>query len=693
MADILFTQIATENIRSGTDLVQTSGRDAIGKAPGLYAADALATAALFAAHPRFVARSSNGRYFRALPQEGRVQVDLSGARGDGIVDDGPAIRATTAYAAAIGAQGISFSQPRYRMESMTAAESGVVGGAQPSFILASNTVHDFSGAELTRQYGGGGVIFGPSSSAPMISLPLIADVAAGDTTVRLAAAHAAQLSPGETVYWMLGELPYDTNETLNWDTARVVSVTGEYVTLDKPIPQGLLLSSVTGPNKRLVKMPMLKNCLVRDLTVTATNVEGGVTVYGGKRITLERVGGTNLGSGLFGGQYCDGVSLIDCWQDGVVLSQASFGAAFGLAECRNVSIIRPHARGLLTLVKAEAGAEASVIGGHFENTITNAAGQTLGNAVAVIQAVGQGSVSVHDLTVTGHGGYRLAETSNGAADYGGKVHFSGTTRLRHAYEPWSIPVTQMSGRLDMILGGVREVYDFDHLRTWKRRFTLRDNQAIYAFGPPGIMVRASVYASEGLTVGAGQQLTGLWIGRAGDNGYNLANGVNGQIVAGQCSPLAIYGGGVAGLHWAQRNASIQLLCATSAGGGLDPLGKFVEFEASFAPLVNSGHALGEAEWRKASGDRDQREAHFPACDLPAIAAGSSATVDLPVPPMAAGDFIDAVSVTGGLGPLLFSRAEALNGLVRLVLANPGDATVDLPAAALAVSYSKARAGK
>ncbi|HOA50195.1 MAG TPA: hypothetical protein PKJ55_12210, partial [Novosphingobium sp.] len=210
MADILFTQIATENIRSGTDLVQTSGRDAIGKAPGLYAADALATAALFAAHPRFVARSSNGRYFRALPQEGRVQVDLSGARGDGIVDDGPAIRATTAYAAAIGAQGISFSQPRYRMESMTAAESGVVGGAQPSFILASNTVHDFSGAELTRQYGGGGVIFGPSSSAPMISLPLIADVAAGDTTVRLAAAHAAQLSPGETVYWMLGELPYDT---------------------------------------------------------------------------------------------------------------------------------------------------------------------------------------------------------------------------------------------------------------------------------------------------------------------------------------------------------------------------------------------------------------------------------------------------------------------------------------------------
>ena len=211
MADILFTQIANENLRSGADLVQTSGRDSLGRAAGLYVADALANAALFAAHPRFVARSSNGRYFRALPEDGRIQVDLSGAKGDGIIDDGQAIRATFAYAAAIGAQGVRFGQQRYRMESMSAAESGNPSGAQPSLVLGgSSVVHDFGGVELTRQNGGAGIVFGPASAASLISLPLIADVAAGDTTVRLAASDAAQLSVGETVVWTLGELPYDT---------------------------------------------------------------------------------------------------------------------------------------------------------------------------------------------------------------------------------------------------------------------------------------------------------------------------------------------------------------------------------------------------------------------------------------------------------------------------------------------------
>lgn len=692
MADILFTQIATENIRSGTDLVQTSGRETIGKAPGLYAADSVANAALFAAHPRFVARSSNGRYFRALPQDGRVQVDLSGAKGDGTTDDGPAIRAAFAYAAAIGAQGVRFNQRRYRMESMTQAESGISGGAQPSLGLQSNVVHDFGGVDLSRQNGGGGIAFGPASAAAMPSFPLTADVQAGDTVVKLATTDAAQLSVGDTVCWMLGELPYDTAETLNWDFAKVVAIAGEYVTLDKPIPEGLVLASVTGANKRLVKLDVLRNCALRDFTISASNVEYGVAIYGGKQITLERVGGTNLGAGLFGGQYCDGVSLIDCWQDGVVLSQASFGAAFGFAECRNVSVIRPHARSVRNLIKAEAGAEVSIIGGHFENTLVNGAGQSLGTDVAVILAVGQASVSVHDLTVTGHGGYRLAETSNGASAYGGTVHFTGITRLRHAYEPWSIPVTQMSGRLDMILGGVREIYDFDRLRHWKRRFALRDNQSVYAFGPPGIMVKASIYASQGLTAGPGQQLTGMWIGRAGDNGYNLADGIHGQIIAGQNTPLAVYGGGVAGLHWAQRNAPIQLLCATSAEGGLDTAGKFVEFEAWFAPLIDASYTLDEANWRKAGTDRDFREAHFPAFDLPAIPAGSQLTVELAVPPMAAGDFIDAVRVSGDLGALRLTAVEARNGLARLTVSNTGSAAVDLAPTSLAISYSTPRGG-
>lgn len=693
MADILFTQIAAENLRSGTDIVQTSGRDTIGKAPGRYVADALATASLFAAHPRFVARSSNGRYFRALPEDGRVQIDLSGAKGDGVTDDGPAIRATFAYAAAIGAQGVRFGQLRYRMESMSAAESGNPTGAQPSLALsASAGVHDFGGVELTRQNGGAGIGFGPASVASLVSLPLIADVAVGDRTVRLAASDAAQLSPGEIVTWTLGELPYDTPETLNWDFAKVVSISGEYVTLDKPIPEGLLLGSVTGANKRLVRLPILRDCVLRDFSITASNVEHGIAIYGGKRITLERVGGTNLGSGLLAAQYCDGVTLSDCWQDGVVLSQTSFGAAFSFAECRAVTLVRPHARSVLSLVKAEAGAEVTIIGGHFENTIADTAGQSLGTAVPVINALGRSVVSVHDLTVTGHGGYRLAETSNGNPGFEGSVRFNGVTRLRHPAPPFSIPITQISGKLDLAIGGVREVYDFDRLRRWKRRFMLRDNQSVYAFGPPGILVRGNVYVASGLTIGAGQQLTGLWMGRSGDNGSNLVTGVYGELAAGQDRPISVYGGTVGGVHWAQRNSSLQLLCTTSAGAGLNAEGKFVDFEGWFAPLVEAGYALAEAEWRKEGTARDLREAHFPAYDLPVLAAGSSVTFDLAIPAMTHADFIDSVRITGGLGTLVLTGAEARNGFVRLTVNNPGQSAYDLPAADIAVGFSSPRGG-
>jgi len=333
-----------------------------------------------------------------------------------------------------------------------------------------------------------------------------------------------------------------------------------------------------------------------------------------------------------------------------------------------------------------------VFGGHFENTMTNASGQSLGENVTVIQALGRSVVSVHDLTVTGHGNYRLAETSNGAAGYEGSIRFNGVTRLRHPTSPFSIPVTQFSGKLDMVIGGVREVYDFDRLRSWKRRFVLRDNQAVYAFGPPGIMVRGNVYASNALTVGAGQQLNGLWIGRSGDNGFNLAAGVNGQIVPGQDQSVSVYGGTVGGVHWAQRNSAIQLLCTTSSGAGLNAAAQFVDFEAWFAPLVEAGYAQSESEWRKAGTERDFREAHFPAFDIPLVAANSSVTVDFAIPAMAAGDFLDAVRVNGGLGALVMTSAEARNGFARLILSNPGQTAFDLAPADIAISYSSPQGG-
>lgn len=115
MADFLFSQFSAQNLRSGTDIVTTSGRTKLGLGSATYVADTLANAALFAAHPQFVGQSSNGRYFRALPVNGELPVELGGALGDGVTDDQPAIQATIAYAEAIGVRTIVFASAVYRL--------------------------------------------------------------------------------------------------------------------------------------------------------------------------------------------------------------------------------------------------------------------------------------------------------------------------------------------------------------------------------------------------------------------------------------------------------------------------------------------------------------------------------------------------------------------------------------------------
>lgn len=115
MADFLFTEFSTQNINSNTDIIHTSGRSTRGIAPARYVSDDLATAALFAAHPRFVGRTSNGRHFRAVPINGAIEVELAGALGDGLSNDQPAIQATIDYAEAIGARTIVFAAKAYRL--------------------------------------------------------------------------------------------------------------------------------------------------------------------------------------------------------------------------------------------------------------------------------------------------------------------------------------------------------------------------------------------------------------------------------------------------------------------------------------------------------------------------------------------------------------------------------------------------
>ena len=692
MADFLFTEIPAQNLRAGTDIVQTSGRDLLGLGAWRYVSDSQATAALFAAHPRFVGRSSNGRYWRALPEAGRIAVEAGGAKGDGVSDDGPVVRAAHAYAAAIGARGASFGGARYRVEALQASEGPVPPSPPIQIIPPLSAVQDHGGATFSRQLGGRGLVYHPQFQSAIVELPLGADVVAGSRDVTLAPGGSAALAVGDTVMWQLGELPYDLPETLNWSFAKVVSISGNVVRLDKPMPEALTLASVTGANKRLRKLAVLSDFVLRDLVLSGP-ADDGVSLYCAERVRIQNVGGRNLGVGTVVAQYCDGLTIEDCWQDGALLTQASYGTAFTFAETRNTVLLRPRARATLGLVRGEAGAHITVIGGMFENTLTNAQGQPLGNQVVVVNAQGRSSLTVHDLTITGFGGYRLLETSNGAAGYEGVAQFSGTLRLNHPTSPYSVPLSSVTGTLDMTINGVREIYNFERLRHWSKRFVLRDGEYRYVFGPAGLLARARAYLTPGVTTGPSGQLTGLWVGRQGNNGSNYADQATGGLVPGKDVNISTYAGDVGGAQWTLRNQPFGLLCVTAANAGLNAANEFVEFEGWFAEQSELDVTLSEDAVRSAGDGQDPLEAVFPAYDLPAIAPGETLAMILPIADMVSSDFVDSVRFVGGFAGLELRGAEPAAGSLKLIIANPGTTAIDRAPTELGIAFHHQVSGR
>lgn len=96
MAVGLFANIHSISIPSGTDLIQTSGWDAIGVGAARYSYDATIDAGAVSANPRVCVRTSNGRGYRLC--EDQPTLFHYGAVGDGIVDDIDAIDAAIADA-------------------------------------------------------------------------------------------------------------------------------------------------------------------------------------------------------------------------------------------------------------------------------------------------------------------------------------------------------------------------------------------------------------------------------------------------------------------------------------------------------------------------------------------------------------------------------------------------------------------
>ena len=96
---VLATAFAAKYFSDEVTAIHTSGYSVTGKGAGLYVSDALATAGLAAAHPRFCKQSLDGRYWRLLADDG-LNLRQAGAIGDGVVNDTAACQAAMAFAEA-----------------------------------------------------------------------------------------------------------------------------------------------------------------------------------------------------------------------------------------------------------------------------------------------------------------------------------------------------------------------------------------------------------------------------------------------------------------------------------------------------------------------------------------------------------------------------------------------------------------
>lgn len=642
-----------------------------------------------------------GRWIKIAVATRSVDLDLLGAAADGTTDDRVALQTAISVS-----DRLTIPTGTYRVGSIPQSEFDWQAGPQPALILQpSIRAIDGQGSTLLLSSSSRGIMGGSMWSNhhtnhfdPSITGTIATDLVAGTRTIPLSAGDGAKFTIGCTVVLQLGELAYDRPEPDEWFFARVTAISGDTLTIDRPVTRPLIVTNQTSYGKFVRRWTLFENLIVSDLTINGPDgdrYENGIGLFGGRNLTFERVGGKNIGATVIGGQYCENVTLDNCWGETSKITQASYGRAFAFAECRNVVMNNCRATATSSFCGVEANTTISINSPLFENTLLNSAGVPYGSFVTAFLAAGRSLMTVRDATITGYGGFILStDQSHTGEAYRSSVNFLGTTRMSITSDPFAMDPRSINGLLDLEIAGVREVYDFARPITWKRRVNLKNGMyADYLRGPAGaLMIEMRVYCSPGLAgkLGAGQSVPGFFAGQGTDNGPNRAS----SLVAG--SEIVFSGGlgTVGGQSWIQRASSPKLLITTASGSDLDAAGEFIEVTVMLSPRVAySGNPTTtgtwtESDWRGQGGDADVREARFPAYDLPSVAAAATLQVDLAIPAMAAGDFIESVSLSGGLAGLSIRSTETVAGACRIVFENQTAVAIDRAPTNLIVEWSK-----
>lgn len=654
---------------------------------------------------------------RALPHRRRPRYPSeAGAALNGTTNDRGAVEATLTYALA-NSRKLEFDpNSTLAINTIPSSEFNWTVGTQPALILQPTLKRiEGNGATIKLQSSTRGLIGGSmwsnyhtSHFNSAVTSEIASDIAVGALDIPLTAGGGAKFTVGDTVVFQVGEMSFDRPEPDDFFFARITAKpSADTITIDRPFTTPLTVASQTTYGKFVRKWTLFENLVVNDITLegpTADRFESGLNIFGARNVTFNNVGGRNVGAAVCGGQYIEQLTMNNCWADTSKVTQASYGRAFALAEVRKAVLNNCRATKTLSFLGIEGNSDVTVNSPLFENTLTDGSGVPYGTAVKVFGATGRSTMTVRDATITGYGNFNLAsEGSNTGETFRSGVFFEGTTRFKITAEPYSVPLEKMSGVLDMEIAGVREIYDLNRTKEWRRRVYLKNGMSLdNLFGPAGLLISADVYCSPGLAgkIGSGLSLTGLYVGRQGNNGPNSVAATSGlgygPLSAGDEVAITVIGGNVGGAHWADRDMPLKLAVTTASGTDLDAANEFIEVICRVAPAVpfadGTIQTWTESNWLRRWEARQTYEAQFTSYDLANVVAGGTLQVDFAIADMAAGDFIESVRFANGLTGLSIRSQEAVAGNARIVFENLTGSPIDKAATNVIIEWSKPHIG-
>lgn len=628
--------------------------------------------------------------------------------GGGILSSGDNNRNSFAAAFADDAKRLTFEGDDYTITAIsdTAPVHSYQVSQQPNVILPEDfKLMDGRGATLSADSGRGIVSAGWFTWAHPVTVSyLTSAIAAGDKAWELEAGEGDNWQADDEFIYRLGSLPYDTREPLTWGFGRIVSVASDTVTLDIPSPVSFDPASVaaqgfdntiggTWYNKGLFKWPISKNQVTKNITVVGSvadashKLEEGFQTRGGRNISYENCHTQKVGNGFYL-QYVINGSVKDCSVEDSHVFQVSVGKGLYLAEVLGLRVENFLSRGTQTHIAMEAGSTVSVNDTTWENTGDFATG-VAHLSPKMFSVTGRSRMLAHNGKATGYGAYSFCEWNNGQAGYEGDASFTGLWSLEHPTEVLNIPLRFLDCLLEYKIAGVRELWDFANTRTWRRRIYLKDGMFYQPRGPKGPIKRLRIYTSAGLTLGTGNQLSNVSLGRVSANGANIVS----QLVAGEDVVIKMVGGSQGGVEWTNRAEQSKLTIVTDAAAGLNAADHYIDIEAEFAvDRLTPGFA-----W---SSETDQRMSH-PAgntrealvnYDAASVAAAATANFDLTVTNMLATDLVLSVDPATGWGGLTVESIDAQAGKVRVAVKNNTASPIDLAAQNFVIRWAKPAIG-